>query len=71
VGQYTDCGPGPGDQGDWTAIDVLQDRLSRLGVPILGGLPIGHGNDPIAIPLGTLATLDADAGMLHVSPAVC
>jgi len=71
VGQYTDCGPGPGDQGDWTAIDVLQDRLSRLGVPILGGLPIGHGNDPIAIPLGTLATLDADAGTLQVSPAVC
>jgi muramoyltetrapeptide carboxypeptidase len=71
VGQYTDCDASPGDQGDWTAIDVLRDRLGRLGVPILGGLPLGHGSDPIAIPVGTMATLDADAGTLHVSPAVC
>ena len=46
VGQYTECGGNPDDQGDWTAIDVLRDRLGRLGVPILGGLPIGHGAGP-------------------------
>ena len=70
VGQYTDCDASPGDQGGWTVIDVLRDRLGRLGVPILGGLPIGHGSDPVAVPVGTLATLDADAGTLRVGSAV-
>jgi muramoyltetrapeptide carboxypeptidase len=71
VGQYTACDPSPDDQGGWSAIDVLRDRLGGLGVPILGGLPIGHGEHPIAIPLGTMAELDADARSLTVAPAVC
>lgn len=71
VGQYTDCDASPGDQGDWTVLDVLHDLLALLRVPILGGLPIGHGNKPIAIPLGTTATLDADAGTLRVNSAAC
>jgi muramoyltetrapeptide carboxypeptidase len=70
VGQYTECGPSQGDQGDWTATDVLRDRLSLLNVPILGGLPTGHGSRPRAVPVGTMATLDADAGTLTVTPAV-
>ncbi|MGW0355807.1 hypothetical protein ACWDXV_16530 [Nocardia nova] len=32
--------------------------------PILGGLEFGHGPDPHAIPLGTIAELDADNGRL-------
>jgi muramoyltetrapeptide carboxypeptidase len=70
VGQYTECWASPGDRGDWTAIDVLRDRLSMLNVPVLGGLPVGHGSRPIAFPLGTTATLDADAGTLTVTSAV-
>ena len=66
VGQYTDCGTA----SSWTAIDVLHDRLGMLGVPILGGLPIGHGTNPIAIPVGTKTELDADNGELRISPAV-
>lgn len=68
VGQYTDCGTD--SSGTWTTIDVLRDRLGRLGVPILGGLPLGHGQRPLAIPVGTRAVLDADAGTLTVEPAV-
>ncbi len=59
VGRYVECGPGP-------VLDVLRDRLAPLGVPILGGLPIGQG----AIPVGTPAILDADAGTLTIEPAV-
>ena len=70
VGQYTNCGPAEAMPGEWTCVDVLRDRLDRLGVPILGGLPIGHGESPLAVPLGSLATLDADAGRLIVDPAV-
>jgi muramoyltetrapeptide carboxypeptidase len=66
VGQFTKCGT----HGDWTAIDVLRDRLDRLGVPILGGLPIGHGNHPATVPLGTTAILDADEGKMEVESGV-
>lgn len=70
VGQYTACDASPDDEHDWTAMNVLRDRVHRLGVPVLGGLPIGHGDNPIAVPLGTMATLDADSGTLTVAPAV-
>jgi muramoyltetrapeptide carboxypeptidase len=56
--------------GKWSAIDVLQDQLGSLGVPILGGLPIGHGPHPPTIPLGTMATLDTAKGTLTVEPGV-
>lgn len=53
-----------------TEIDILRDRLAQIGVPILGGLPIGHGKNPIAVPIGTWATLNADAEMLTVDAVV-
>ena len=72
IGQYTDCGSATDPTTDvrCTEIDVLRNRLGDLGVPILGGLPIGHGTNPIAVPIGTTATLDADNGVLTVAPAV-
>ena len=66
VGQFTECADG----WDTTAVDVLTDRLGDLGVPVLGGLPIGHGVGQLTVPVGTEATLDADAGTLTVTPAV-
>lgn len=57
------------DRG-WTVLDVLRDYRDRLGVPTLGGLPIGHGQDARTIPLGVMCTLDADRGTLVVDPAV-
>lgn len=70
VGQYTDCGPDATTHGSWTAMDVLRDHLNAWGVPVLGGLPIGHGARPVAVPLGTPATLDAGARTLTVAPGV-
>ncbi|MFD7155230.1 LD-carboxypeptidase [Kribbella sp. NPDC059898] len=54
----------------WTVLDVLRDRLSNLNVPILGGLPIGHGPQPATVPLGTQATINPTAGTLTVAPGV-
>lgn len=51
-------------------IDVLYDHFGGLGVPVLGGLPIGHGPHPMAVPLGTMATLDTTARTLTIEPAV-
>ncbi|WP_194822474.1 LD-carboxypeptidase [Micromonospora sp. S-DT3-3-22] len=66
VGQFTDCADG----WDTTVVDVLTDRLGDLGVPVLGGLPIGHGPGQLTVPVGTSATLDATAGTLTTTPAV-
>jgi muramoyltetrapeptide carboxypeptidase len=56
------------DRG-WTLLDVLADRFAELDIPVLGGLELGHGTDPLATLLGTQAHLDADAGTLVVQPA--
>ena len=69
VGQYTNCEPDSATQGDWTVLDVLRDRLAKLDVPILGGLPIGHGPNPMAVPIGTMAELNTDSGRLRIEPA--
>jgi muramoyltetrapeptide carboxypeptidase len=42
--------------------DVLEERLEPLGVPVVYGLPLGHGKHLAALPLGVACTLDADAG---------
>ena len=54
----------------WSAADVLRDHFAELGIPVLGGLPIGHGPRPPTIPLGTPAVLDVAAGTLTIEPGV-
>lgn len=62
---------------NWNVLDVLNDRLKPTGVPVLGGIPAGHdlldehGNtDQYCIPLGSMATIDVEAGLLKVEPIV-
>ncbi|GAB7048408.1 S66 peptidase family protein [Catenuloplanes indicus] len=57
-------------QGGWHITDILRDRLTRLDVPVLGGIPAGHGFHPPTIPLGPPATIDTTAGTLTVASAV-
>ncbi|AYY11432.1 LD-carboxypeptidase [Actinobacteria bacterium YIM 96077] len=72
VGQFSGFDEGPVDEalGGWTIVDVLQERLATLDVPVLGGLPIGHGSRPMSVPLGVTATIDTGAGILTVDPGV-
>lgn len=70
VGQYADCGSKTPKPGHIPVMDVIADRLRILNVPVLGGLPIGHGPRPVAVPLGTVAELDANAGALTIESAV-
>ncbi len=46
------------------AIDIVRHHLASLDVPILGGLPVGHGIRHRAILHGAQATLDVQAGRL-------
>lgn len=57
-------------RGKWSFVDVLNDHFRGWGVPVLGGLPIGHGPHPLTIPLGTEATLDTAARTLTIEPGV-
>ncbi len=66
VGHFTDCEADAHTNGAWSVIDVLRDRLSRFDVPVLGGLPIGHGQNPIAVPIGVMAAIDIARGVLTV-----
>ncbi|MGZ4358417.1 MAG: S66 peptidase family protein [Gaiellaceae bacterium] len=71
VGELEEC-----DWGDAPALsewarsrsieDVLEEKLEPLGVPVLYGLPLGHGKHQAALPLGVVCTLDADARTLSV-----
>lgn len=65
IGQFTDFK----QSGDWTVIDLLREHLEPLNVPILGGLPLGHGIDPLSIPVGMTAFLDAASGELTIQRA--
>lgn len=67
LGDFTRCEPQrPGEQ---TLRDVLSDRLGDLGVPVLSGLPIGHGARNHAVLLGAEVTLDATGRRLLVGGA--
>jgi muramoyltetrapeptide carboxypeptidase len=46
--------------------DVLERYIEPLGVPALYGLPLGHGDNLVATPLGVEVTLDADARRLTI-----
>lgn len=67
VGQCLRCDePEDGNVGP-DAIDVVIERLTTLGVPIVTGFPFGH--DPTrnaALPVGVLARLHADNCTLEV-----
>jgi muramoyltetrapeptide carboxypeptidase len=65
AGDFIDC---PTGQFGLTALDVVRERLSGLGVPMLAGLPVGHGRRNLPLPLGLQAEVDGSAGRLTICP---
>jgi muramoyltetrapeptide carboxypeptidase len=59
-----------GGNGELSVEDIAEELLGPLGVPVIVGLPIGHGKHHATVPIGALATLDADAGTLVVEEVV-
>jgi muramoyltetrapeptide carboxypeptidase len=56
LGTWLDCGDG--------AVETVVERLGCLGVPLMSGLPFGHGVPQLTLPLGVEADLDPAAGTL-------
>lgn len=61
LGTFTRCEAGPDGT---TALDVLEERLTPLGVPVLSGVEAGHGPEPLELPFGSRVRVDAGAGLV-------
>ena len=59
-----------GGIAELSAEDIVEEVLAPLGLPLIFGLPIGHNKHHATVPLGALATLDADSGALIVEEVV-
>ena len=46
--------------------DVLRDRFGSLPIPAISGLSFGHIEQKLTLPVGAMATIDADAGTLTI-----
>jgi muramoyltetrapeptide carboxypeptidase len=70
LAEFVDCGPQtvrPLWHGASLTLDeVFEDVLAPLGVPVMYGLPLGHGPLLQTVPLGVYARMDADAGRLEI-----
>jgi muramoyltetrapeptide carboxypeptidase len=72
LGAFPLCVPGPGDDNpSQTVEEVLDDRFFDIEKPVIRGLSVGHVEHQWTLPLGVIATVDANAGTFSVDePAV-
>ena len=68
-GQCTNCRPSDGSTSLFTLIEVLQQHLQPLGVPVYTGAMFGHVDDQFSLPVGCRAEIDADAGTIRLLEA--
>ncbi len=69
LGDFVGCeAPDLGRPNEQDIQQVLEDRLGDLGVPVLAGLPFGHGKRNLSVPLGARVELDSEARTLKVLP---
>lgn len=59
LGQFTQCDAGADGR---SAMQVLEERLGALGVPVLGDAPVGHVAENRAVLLGARVEVDAQCG---------
>jgi muramoyltetrapeptide carboxypeptidase len=60
IGEIEDC-------GEKESINsLLEERLGGLHIPVVAGLPVGHGAENMSLPLGLPALLDTERMLLKV-----
>ncbi|MCG9894447.1 MAG: hypothetical protein MH204_03080, partial [Fimbriimonadaceae bacterium] len=65
LGQFTRCDEQDPDSA-WNVRQVLTERLSDLGIPVVAGWAIGHVLNKLTVPLGVRAELDSGTLSLKV-----
>ena len=71
-GECADCKPKdykPSFNSTFTLGEILDNFLGDLKIPVFSGLTIGHTDDQLTLPIGVMATLDADKGELVIEEA--
>ena len=71
-GECSECVPRqfqPSFESTFSLGEVIDAMLGDLKIPVLSGLTIGHTTDQLTLPLGLMASLDADKGELNVEEA--
>ncbi|NEP55003.1 MAG: LD-carboxypeptidase, partial [Moorea sp. SIO3C2] len=58
VGRFSQCDP-PVNVPSFNAMEVLQERLGDLGIPMVANLPFGHDGVNAALPFGIQTKLKA------------
>jgi muramoyltetrapeptide carboxypeptidase len=59
------------DSNTFNIEDIIRRRCTPLGIPVVGGLMIGHIEDKTTVPIGIMARLNGDTGSLELlEPAV-
>ncbi|MBX9689696.1 MAG: LD-carboxypeptidase [Candidatus Obscuribacterales bacterium] len=66
IGECSGCEPGGSGRIrlplNKSVEHVLRERLSGLGIPVIYGLRLGHGDDQFTIPIGINASIEAGKG---------
>lgn len=65
LGRFSSCDP-PGDRPSFSVTEVLRDRLTDLGIPLVADLPFGHEGVNATLPVGAIARLDGNTGTLSI-----
>jgi muramoyltetrapeptide carboxypeptidase len=66
-GESTECGIRSTFYHNLGLEDVIRDRLSDLGIPVVYGMRFGHGTHQFTLPYGVRATLRARPGDVQFS----
>lgn len=66
LGQFTDCEAGENDLS-LSLKETFQDRLSDLGIPVIGGFPFGHEEENGVIPIGGQVEIDPVSHILRIA----
>jgi muramoyltetrapeptide carboxypeptidase len=68
-GECSECVPRefrPSFESTFSLGEVIDNILGDLKIPVLSGLTIGHTTDQLTLPLGLMASLNADKGELVI-----
>lgn len=65
IGHCSRC-DGSSDVTPYSLQEVFDQILGRVGVPVFGGLVLGHTSEQLTVPLGVNAHMDADACTLSL-----
>ncbi|MEM7066559.1 MAG: LD-carboxypeptidase [Cyanobacteria bacterium P01_B01_bin.77] len=70
LGRFSQCNP-PENIPSFSALEVLQERLGDLGIPIIANLPFGHDGVNVPLPFRVPTKIEARAngsGLLSFHP---